>query len=273
MRELATVVGLGAWVSLVSCSDHTGDANADGWSASATTAGGAATLGSGGAVGASGAEASAGASGAAPAPCSEVESQLDAQCSDDSSIFASELVDHSFGPGQDTGQDGFPDLVFGPPQGKGADQGATEGVVSLGNGGWVVLGFGGNVIVDGPGVDFIVFENAFRYGADGENVFAELATVSVSTDGEHWVDFPCTASEAPYGSCAGWHPVVANGDEQELTELDPNTAGGDGYDLAQVCMEHARYVRITDREDLDAALDGVFDLDAVGIVNGVCELP
>jgi hypothetical protein len=28
---------------------------------------------------------------------------------------------------------------------------------------------------------------------------------------------------------------------------------------------------ITDREDLDSSLDGVFDLDAVGIVNGACE--
>jgi hypothetical protein len=200
-------------------------------------------------------------------------SPLDVECTDEASIFASELIDHSFGSGQDTGQDQFPDLVLGAPRGRGPNQGATEGVVSLGNGGWVALGFGGNVIVDGPGVDFVVFENAFLYGADGATVFAELATVSVSEDGEHWIDFPCWATDPPYGSCAGWHPVLANGDEEELSRLDPATSGGDAYDLADVCMDHARFVKITDREDLDSPVDGVFDLDAVGIVNGACELP
>jgi hypothetical protein len=169
------------------------------------------------------------------------------------------------------GQEEFPEPVFGPPQGKGESQGAASGVVSLGNGGSVVLGFGGNWIVDGPGPDFIVFENAFQVGDDADNVFAELATVSVSQDGENWRQFPCTASEPPYGSCAGWRPVLANADENDLDPLDPEEAGGDAFDLSDVCLSSARYVRITDRADLDAALDGVFDLDAVGIVHAACE--
>jgi len=47
------------------------------------------------------------------------------------------------------------------------------------------------------------------------------------------------------------------------------TAGGDAFDLADVGLAEARYVRITDRGDL-GGLAGVFDLDAVGIVNLEC---
>jgi hypothetical protein len=65
--------------------------------------------------------------------------------------------------------------------------------------------------------------------------------------------------------------VLANGEDQELRSLDPMAVGGDAFDLAHVCLEHARFVKITDRADLDSALDGVFDLDAVGIVNSACE--
>jgi len=149
--------------------------------------------------------------------------------------------------------------------------GAVSGIVSLGNGGWVILSFEDNAIVDGPGSDFIVFENAFFAGGDEDNVFAELATVAVSDDGEDWVEFPCTATESPYGTCAGWHPVLANALENELDPTDPALAGGDAFDLADVCLPQARYVRITDRADLSGALDGVFDLDAVSIVHAACE--
>lgn len=148
--------------------------------------------------------------------------------------------------------------------------GAVSGIVSLGNGGFVIVGFEDNAIVDEPGPDFIVFENAFYAGGDEDNVFAELATVAVSDDGENWTEFPCSASEPPYGSCAGWHPVLANAEENELDATDPAQAGGDAFDLADVCMTRARYVRISDRADLDGALDGVFDLDAVSIVHAAC---
>jgi hypothetical protein len=142
--------------------------------------------------------------------------------------------------------------------------------VSLGNGGWVVVGFEDNAIVDRPGPDFIVFENAFFVGGSEDNVFAELATVAVSDDGEHWVEFPCSASEPPYGQCAGWHPTLANAAENELDPLNPDEAGGDAFDLADVCLAQARFVRITDRPDLDAGLNGVFDLDAVSVVHAAC---
>jgi hypothetical protein len=140
----------------------------------------------------------------------------------------------------------------------------------LGNGGWVIVAFEDNAIVDAPGPDFIVFENAFYVGGNEANVFAELATVAVSDDGEHWVEFPCNASEPPYGSCAGWRPTLANAAENELDPTDPSAAGGDAFDLADVCLTRARYVRITDRPDLAGSLDGVFDLDAVSIVHAAC---
>ncbi|MGH0031421.1 MAG: hypothetical protein ACQGVC_16620, partial [Myxococcota bacterium] len=54
----------------------------------------------------------------------------------------------------------MPDVVLGPPTGSGL-YGGTLGVFSLGLLGEIVLEFSDNVIVDGPGVDFTVFENPF----------------------------------------------------------------------------------------------------------------
>ena len=177
----------------------------------------------------------------------------------------------------------MPGIVEGPPVGGGADLGSTD-VVSLGSGGTIVLSFAPNAIVDGPGPDFIVFENPFDIGGSTTNVYAEPGEVSVSDDGTTWTTFPCTpvvdpgASDGtgtapPYGSCAGWHPVFsspANG----VSPLDPAVAGGDAFDLADVGVSHARYVRIVNRTDescpeagADKSTTNGFDLDAIAIVN------
>jgi hypothetical protein len=185
-------------------------------------------------------------------------------CSDASSPYAGAVVSHLFGPGQDFGQDEFPDNVFGPPRGGGAYAGSLD-VVSLGDGGTIVLAFEDNAIIDGPGPDLLVFENPFQVGGSGE-LYAELGTVAVSDDGVTWAEFPCQATEEPFGSCAGWHPVFANVDENAVDPLDPEVAGGDPFDLAEVALTTARYVRITDRPDPD----DVFDLDAVAIVHAAC---
>jgi hypothetical protein len=189
-------------------------------------------------------------------------------CRGTGSRFATSSPEHAFGPGQSNGQDQFPALVLGPPKGGGACMGSTD-VVSFGNGGYVVLEFAGNAIVDGPGPDFIVFENPFGVGCDMTKLFAELGTVSVSNDLTSWTDFPCTANSAPYGECSGFHPVFANADTNEIDPTDPATAGGDPYDLADIGVKEARYVRITDRADL-TGMAGVYDLDAVAIVNAAC---
>jgi hypothetical protein len=133
----------------------------------------------------------------------------------------------------------------------------------------VTLELGDTEILDGPGPDFIVFENAFWVDGDEAQPFAELATVSVSEDGESFVEFPCTATQAPFGSCAGWRPVFANADENEIDPFDPGVAGGDPFDLAELGLARARFVRITDRPD-QTGMAGVFDLDAVAAVNASC---
>ena len=215
--------------------------------------------GSGGTLGAAGAGLEAGAAGTAGA------GGQGPSCDAAAAAYATEVVSVSYGAGAGFGQADMPGIVLGPPHGAGCCAGSLD-VLSLGNGGEIVLGFGPATIVDGPGPDFIVFENPFEIGGNPAAVFAELATVAVSADGAIWRAFPCTASEPPWGSCAGWHPVYQDGD---TGPLDPALAGGDAFDLADVGLSEARYVRIVDRADLQGAA-GVFDLDAVGIVHPGC---
>jgi hypothetical protein len=177
----------------------------------------------------------------------------------------------------------MPGIVEGPPVGGGADKGSTD-VVSLGSGGTIVLSFAPNAIVDGPGPDFIVFENPFDIGGSSTDLYAEPGEVSVSDDGTTWTTFPCTpvsepgASDGtgtapPYGACAGWH-VVYSSPANGISSLDPAVAGGDAFDLADIGVAHARYVRIVDRTaescpeaGADKSTSNGFDLDAVAIVN------
>jgi hypothetical protein len=194
-----------------------------------------------------------------------------ADCTPDRcSAFVGSIVDVTYGPGAGFGQDELPCVVMGPPHGGGDLEGSLD-VLSLGNGGSITLAFGAQTIVDGPGADFIVFENPFYPGGDASAVFAELATVSVSDDGVTWKSFPCTALDAPFGSCAGWHPVEANPDNG-IDPTDPSVAGGDAFDLADVGLSTARFVRITDRVD-QVGFAGAFDLDAVALVHATCKSP
>jgi hypothetical protein len=244
---------LGALVLSMGCGSESGEAAATG----GVSAGGTAGIASGGGANPGGAGGTGGEAGAAGASGA-------VGCSD----FATGSPAHEFGPGQNTNQSQFPAPVLGPPKGGGCCKGSLD-VVSLGNGGWITLEFGATTIVDEPGPDFIVFENAFYAGGDPEKPFAELATVSVSEDGQSWTDFPCTATAAPYGSCAGWHPTLANADENAIDPRDPSSAGGDPFDLADIGVTSARYVRITDRADLEGAA-GVADIDAVAVVHAQC---
>lgn len=65
----------------------------------------------------------------------------------------------------------------------------TFGVVSLGDGGQITLSFD-RPIVNGPGPDFAVFENGFRFNG---LVFAELGHVEVSSNGVDFFRFPSTS--------------------------------------------------------------------------------
>lgn len=191
--------------------------------------------------------------------------------SDPCSPFVGSVVDVTYGPGAGFGQKAMPCVVMGPPHGGGDREGSLD-VLTLGNGGSITLAFGSQTIVDGPGPDFIVFENPFYAGGDPSAVFAELATVAVSEDGVTWQSFPCTALSPPYGSCAGWHPVYANPDTNQISPTDPSVAGGDAFDLADLGVARARFIRITDRAD-QTGLAGAFDLDAVALVHATCSPP
>lgn len=173
-----------------------------------------------------------------------------------------------FEPGANAGfgADDFPDVVLGPPGGGGA--GGSLDVLSLGVGGEIVLDFGDRDLVDGAGADFVVFENPFYAGGDPTQVFAELGEVSVSIDGETWSTFECDVNgigEGRFPGCAGWTPTNAY-DATAVVPLDPAVTGGDAFDLAELGLERARFVRVRDLAEGGAGNSAGFDLDAVGAV-------
>ncbi|MGH1348247.1 MAG: cell surface protein [Nannocystales bacterium] len=172
----------------------------------------------------------------------------------------------SFEPGPDAvyGHDALPDVVLGPPMPE--VSGGSLDVASLGCGGSITLAFDPPGVVDGPGDDLIIYENPFP---TGDTTFAEPARVQVSEDGEVWRAFGCEltgAGDWPPQGCAGVTPVRLEGD---------TILGGDAFDLADVGLGHARYVRLV---DVSAAYYGTemwctggpggFDLDAVEAVPG-----
>lgn len=164
--------------------------------------------------------------------------------------FADRVV--LFSPGEGAGF-GEPELALGGPRGLGTDAGSLH-VVSLGCGGQIDLAFDGDLIpVDGPGVDLLVFENAFVG-------FTELGEVSASVDGIDWLTWPCNTDTLE--GCAGVTPTAVDADPS-----DPDNAGGDAYDLEDIGLTEARFVRVTDAGvNGCAAPSGGFDLDAVAAV-------
>jgi len=185
--------------------------------------------------------------------------------------FITTVVSYTPGTCAGFGQSSMPGIVMGPPVGGGALTGSTD-VVSLGGGGEIVVSFAPNAIVDGPGPDLLVFENPFEIGGDPSNLYAEPGEVSVSDDGVTWKTFPCTATAFPYGACGGWH-VVNSTPDNGISPLDAEAAGGDAYDLADVGLTHARFVRVVDKTHEDCPASGAkpvtngFDLDAMAILH------
>ncbi|MBS1912174.1 MAG: hypothetical protein JST22_09325 [Bacteroidetes bacterium] len=179
-----------------------------------------------------------------------------------------------FQPGQGAGfgMDYFPANVLGLPDSTArADVPSVDPrqILGLGLGGEIVLRFDRHMIVDGPGPDFTVFENAFRYSAGSRNrVYAEPGQVAVSRDGVTFVSFPFDS--LTLHGCAGVTPT--NG---EADPGDPVLSGGDSFDLAQLGIDSVRYVRIRDVTGVvkgnpsspfwDPTLNG-FDLDAVVVL-------
>ena len=183
--------------------------------------------------------------------------------------FADRVVSVSVGDGGGFNQDKMPGIVLGAPKGGGLFQGSFD-VHSLGVGGEIVLEMTDYAIFDGDGVDFTVFENAFEVGGSG-TTFAEPGIVGVSEDGETFFDFPCDLSGQPYDGCAGVKTVIANPDVNDLDPRDPTVSGGDAFDLRDLGLKSARFVRIRDSGlGLGPIGPGTrgFDLDAIAIVHG-----
>jgi hypothetical protein len=179
--------------------------------------------------------------------------------------FISCVVSFDPGPGAGFGESRFPEIIYGPPEAPGV--GGSLDVLSLGRGGSIVFGFGGNAVVDGPGPDLIIFENPFLYG-DPPVPFAELGEVSASEDGVTWATFPCKQDGPPYPGCAGWNPVLSSS-KNGISPLDPAAAGGDPFDLADVGLASARFVRVRDLSNYGGPPSAGFDLDAVAVVNAM----
>jgi hypothetical protein len=164
----------------------------------------------------------------------------------------------------------LPRIVLGPPHGGGLLKGSTH-VVSLGNDGSIVVTFRDNVVVDEPGDDLVIFENAFHSGSEDGPIFDELGIVAVSTDGLEWHEFPYDAGTGE--GLAGRAPVLAapgNG----IDPLAPE-GGGDRFDIGALGLSLVRFVRITDGGAVlpDAGNNAVpadkggFDLDAMGAIH------
>jgi hypothetical protein len=175
--------------------------------------------------------------------------------------FADAIVSFSPGAFAGYGQDDLPDVVLGSPEGGGTS--ASLDVLSLGQEGEIVLELDDIGIVDGDGADLLVFENPFPG-------WYETGVVAVSDDGTTWAEWPCDATDAEggYPGCAGVALVYAASDN-DVDATDPDAAGGDRFDLADVGLSSARFVRIRDSgANTYEGTSAGFDLDAIAVVNG-----
>jgi hypothetical protein len=182
---------------------------------------------------------------------------------EDTDPFADAVVAFEPGPDAGFGAEFYPEIVLGPPEGGGSGVGSMD-VLSLGELGSIVLEFSDLSIVDGPGADLLVFENPF-------SGWIETAHVEASIDGETWFAWPCEPENAEddFPGCAGVASVYATG-EFLVDPTDPVQAGGDAFDLADIGLETARFVRITDSGFNAFSYGGItggFDLDAVVAAN------
>jgi hypothetical protein len=187
-----------------------------------------------------------------------------------------------------------------PGNALGPGGGSQSHLLVLGRGGDVVLEFA-SLIQDGPGNDFVVFENAFR------DTFLELAFVEVSSDGQHFVRFPAySLTPAPVPAFGEVFPTFVHGLAGKYRtgfgtpfDLDTlsraysaarNGVGGFSESYRTHLLQNAphldlaaiRFVRLVDIPGDGSVLDcegfpifdpyptsitAGFDLDAVGVIN------
>ena len=164
----------------------------------------------------------------------------------------------------------MPGGVLGVPEGGGLVEGSTD-VVSLGDGGTIVVVFRDNLVYDGDGDDLVIFENAFHSGSESGQVFSELALVELSADGRSWTTVPYDLSSRE--GLAGQQPVLAN--SSNGIDALGDKGGGARFDFGPLGLSFVRYVRISDAGDqvidegsmVPSGDKGGFDHDAVGALN------
>ncbi|HET8574109.1 MAG TPA: T9SS type A sorting domain-containing protein [Edaphocola sp.] len=165
-------------------------------------------------------------------------------------------------------------------------------VVSLGDGGSAIVTFAAPV-KDGPGPDFAIFENGFADPQNGYEAFLELAFVSVSSDGLHYVTFPATSLTQDTSQIA--QTTFGYTDARLINNLAGKYINGYGtpFDLAELAdspnldVQNIRYIKVTDvvgsidpqyaRYDHDGHIindpfpspfpTGGFDLNAVAVLH------
>ncbi|HIP32726.1 MAG TPA: T9SS type A sorting domain-containing protein [Crocinitomicaceae bacterium] len=175
------------------------------------------------------------------------------------------------------------DASFGvAPNAVGIADGSS--VISLGDGGEAILSFG-TLITNGPGPDFVVFENSFS------ETFLELAFVEVSSDGVNFFRFPAisetqtTTQIGGFGSvdCRYLHNLAGKYKANYGTPFDLNDVAG-VFGLNENAITHVKIIDavgsidplygtqdsqgnyVNDPFTTPFASSG-FDLDAVGVIN------
>src|SRR5690606_32634207 len=130
-------------------------------------------------------------------------------------------------------------------------------LLSLSDGDVVTITLQGVELVDGPGADFVVFENPFYAAGSFFERAIDPARVQVSPDGEVWYDYPVVedgsrlsglfSSDARryLSGFVGVNAVFANPETNDIPLGSP-AAGGDRFDLAALGLTQARAIRIVD---------------------------
>lgn len=133
---------------------------------------------------------------------------------------------------------------------RGAGQSAgSMDVFSLGytNGvdNFIVLSWGGATVRNGPGVDFVVFENGFQTGPN--LYFMDLVVVMLSRDGVTYVPFPhdymaqdetqYVAQPDVWRGFGGRYPIKYNVDTNPVDPFDHEASGGDPFDLDELPVD------------------------------------
>lgn len=165
----------------------------------------------------------------------------------------------------------------------------ANGVVSLGDGGYVILQFS-FPIIDAPGPDLAVFENGF------DNTFLELAFVEVSSDGINYFRFPATSNTDTTTQTGSFGSTNAT----QINNLAGKYRGlyGTPFDLADIsattllnpqavthvkvvdvvgCIQNTYCTRDVNNYKVNdpwptAFGSGGFDLDAVGVIHNQAEV-